>query len=289
MKVVYIGGYSRSGSTMLLRMLGEATGAVAVGELVYIWERGFLEDQLCGCGDRLPSCKFWATVVARMFGDDPVPAAQLVDLQRRVHGYGAFPALWLPPIRSTAYRRQMAEYAVVMGNLYRAIGEVSGARFILDSSKVPQFARVLSEVPTLDLHVVHLVRDSRGTSHSWHRQKVRTEIHWTTQVMDRRSSVRSSIEWNAFNLLFTADAHRPVSYTVVRYEDLVRDPGATLIAIGKAVGEPQVASELGSTHDEVGLRLAHRGRKPVSVLDGPYPDCPRRRMATPCPTSSRCS
>lgn len=259
MKVVYIGGYSRSGSTMLLRVLGEATTTVAVGELIYIWERGYLGDQLCGCGEPFTRCSFWNEISQAVFDlpSDKVPAAQLAGLQRRIHGYRAFPALWMPPLRSVAYRRDLSEYGDVVRRLYEAVSAVSGARVVLDSSKVPQFARMLSELPELDLHVVHLVRDSRGTAYSWQRQKIRTEIHWTTQAMDRHSLLRSSIEWDIFNLLFGIDGRRPTSYTLIRYEDLVQDPGATLVAVARAIGEERMASELGSTSEEVGLKMSH--------------------------------
>jgi hypothetical protein len=259
MKVVYIGGYSRSGSTMLLRVLGEATTTVAIGELIYIWGRGYLEDQLCGCGEPFTRCDFWNAVSQAVFDvpSDKVPAARLATLQRRVHGYGAFPALWLPPLRSASYRRDLHEYGDVVRRLYEAVSTVSGARIVLDSSKVPQFARMLSELPDLDFHVVHLVRDSRGTAYSWQRQKIRTEIHWTTQPMDRHSLLRSSIEWDAFNFLFGIDGSRPKSYTLIRYEDLVGDPGAMLVSVAEAIGEEQMASELRSTSDEVGLKVSH--------------------------------
>lgn len=259
MKVVYIGGYSRSGSTMLLRVLGEAPNTVAIGELIYIWERGYQQDQLCGCGDRFLRCEFWDAVSRRAFGctSTQVPSVEIAELQRRVHGYGAFPQLWLPIVRREGYRRDLAEYGKVIRSMYQAVSEVSGASLVLDSSKVPQFARMLSDVTDLELHVVHLVRDSRGTAHSWQRQKVRTEIHWTTQTMDRHSLLRSSIEWDVFNLLLGADARRSRSYTMIRYEDLVQNPGDVLARVVESIGEGHLAEEFRSTGREVGLRLSH--------------------------------
>lgn len=259
MKVLYIGGYSRSGSTMLLRVLGEATGVVAVGELIYIWERGYLQDQLCGCGQPFTVCDFWDEVSRRAFGvtSEEVPAARVAELQRTVHGYLGFAPLWVPVLRTDRYRQLLAEYTDVLARLYRAVAEVSGASLIVDSSKVPQYARLLSEVPTIELHLAHLVRDSRGTVWSWQRHKVRPEIHWTAQDMDRHSTLRSSVEWDAFNVLFGADRRRPRTYTLIRYEDLVQRPGPIMAALADTVGEPGVASQLRSTRDEVTLTVSH--------------------------------
>jgi hypothetical protein len=57
--VVLIGGYGRSGSTLLERMLGQIPGYFSAGELCHIWERGLIEKQLCGCGMPLPECDLW--------------------------------------------------------------------------------------------------------------------------------------------------------------------------------------------------------------------------------------
>lgn len=259
MKVLYIGGYSRSGSTMLLRVLGEATGTVAIGELIYIFERGFVQDQLCGCGERFRRCPFWNEVSQAAFGvaSDKAPGAELMALQHRVLGYGAFPALWVPALRSPAHRRELAEYGEIVGRMYRAIAEISGAHIVIDSSKVPQFARLLTEVPGLELHVAHLVRDSRGSAYSWQRKKVRTEVHWTTAHMDRHSLLRSSVEWDAFNVLFGVDRKRPRTYTLIRYEDLVGDPGPILADLAERIGEPSIAAELRTTREEVSLEISH--------------------------------
>src|SRR5690348_4870275 len=48
--VLYLGGLGRSGTAVLERVLGELPGACSVGELVYLWERGVLRGETCGCG-----------------------------------------------------------------------------------------------------------------------------------------------------------------------------------------------------------------------------------------------
>lgn len=62
-KVLFIGGYGRSGSTLLDRMLGQMEGFFSAGELRYIWDRSFAENQLCGCGKPFKKCAFWSTVI----------------------------------------------------------------------------------------------------------------------------------------------------------------------------------------------------------------------------------
>ena len=58
-RVLYIGGWGRSGSTLLDRLLGQAEGSFSVGEMRDLWLRGVLENRRCGCGEPFDSCPFW--------------------------------------------------------------------------------------------------------------------------------------------------------------------------------------------------------------------------------------
>ena len=246
MKVLYIGGYSRSGSTLLLRLLGESPGLVPVGELFDVWNRSYGENQLCGCGLGFRECPFWGEVTREAFGVAPadLPWTEYEVRRQRVQGHKAIPSLWVPALRTRSYRRELKSYASEMGNLFRAIFSVSKGRVVLDSSKVPQFAWILAEVPGIEVHLVHLVRDSRAAAFSWTRHKVRPEISWKVQAMDRHSVARSASEWNLFNVMLGSNRKILTSYTLVRYEDLVEDPSAELRKISRAVGEPIIHDDL---------------------------------------------
>lgn len=63
-RVLLISGYSRSGSTLLARILGEMDGLTAPDELRYLWRRGLFEDRLCDCGQPFNSCSFWQQVLS---------------------------------------------------------------------------------------------------------------------------------------------------------------------------------------------------------------------------------
>src|SRR6185436_15662226 len=104
-----------------------------------------------------------------------------------------------PALRTPGYKAKLQAYTDVLGRLYQGINHVSGGRIIVDSSKVPPFAFLINQVPQVDLHVVHLVRDSRATAYSWQRKKIRPEIHWKTEYMAQYSPVRSALEWTVMN------------------------------------------------------------------------------------------
>ena len=79
-RVLFIGGYARSGSTVLDILLGQSEGFCSVGELRFIWQRGFVEDQRCGCGETFSQCPFWTRVVDVAFGGaDGIDVEDVLD------------------------------------------------------------------------------------------------------------------------------------------------------------------------------------------------------------------
>jgi hypothetical protein len=79
------------------------------------------------------------------------------------------PALMMP-VQSQQFRSGMAELSADLQQLYRAIQCVSGARVLIDSSKVPTYGLILSRTSDIHLSVLHLVRDSRAVAYSWLRE-----------------------------------------------------------------------------------------------------------------------
>ena len=230
--VLYIGGYSRSGSTLLSTLLNEIEGVAAVGELWDIWERSFIQNQLTGRGEPFRESSFWQSVVEEAYGNFSELDPQGVHaLRGAVRDNQHLPMLLFPHLRTPAYKARLHEYTEILGRLFTGIQRVSGSAVIVDSSKVPTHAALLSNVRNLNLSILHLVRDSRAVAYSWQRKKKRPEIHWTTQYMNRYSPFRSAMEWDVMNGLFHAIPFRDAQYMRIRYEDLVRQPQSTLQAV----------------------------------------------------------
>ena len=68
-RILYVSGAGRSGSTLLELMLGQINGFTAAGELRHFWERGVLKNQLCSCGRHFDDCSFWQEVAAAIESD----------------------------------------------------------------------------------------------------------------------------------------------------------------------------------------------------------------------------
>jgi hypothetical protein len=237
-KVVYIAAHNRSGSTLLDRMLGQLDGYVSVGELRQIWVRGLAGNQACGCGLPFRECAFWAEVVRDAYGPlGPAHIQRVIHLARSVASARTLPQLTLPHLRSDSYARGFEEFAATLRQLYESIHQASGGRVIVDSSKSPSYALLLAQLGFLELHVIHLVRDSRAVAYSQQRAKIKPEIYWEEQRMTVRRPTRTAVEWFLTNALLHLLKRHP-HYTLVKYEDFVDNPRDTVLRIAAACGRP---------------------------------------------------
>lgn len=218
--VLFIGGLGRSGSTLIDRILGQTPGVCSVGELVFLWERGLLADERCGCGAAFSACPFWTEVGVRSFGGwDRIDASVMLERQRAVDRNRFIPLMRLPWASST-YRRRLAFYAEALRRLYASVAAISGASLVVDSSKHASTASLLARVPGIAPRVAHLVRDPRGVAWSWAKHVDRPDTDGPSQ-MARVGAVRIAARWQAYNALLATARTRGA---VLRYEDFVERP-----------------------------------------------------------------
>lgn len=237
-RVLYIAGSVRSGSTVLDKVLGELDGFFAGGEISYVWERGLLENWLCGCGVRFRDCAVWGAVLRAAFGrPDAVDAREMVVLQRKATRIRHVPRVVLSSRKGAPAGPDLAPLLENLSRLYGAIRSTTGSRVIVDSSKLPGYGYLLGNVSGIDMRVVHLVRDPRAVAYSWMRKKGQFD-RGAEQDMHRSGPVMSSLLWSIWNS--TAEAlwrPSPERYLLLRYEDFVRDPSAAVRRIRAWLGE----------------------------------------------------
>ena len=226
--MVYLGGLGRSGTTVLERVLGELPGTSSVGELVHLWQRGVLDDEICGCGEPFSRCAFWTEVGRRGFGGwDRALATRMEELRPRVDRTRFIPRLLAPRLLGR-HRTELREYVTTFLQLYRAIIETSGGAVVIDSSKHSSLAYCLRTEPAIDLRVVHVVRDSRGVAYSWTKEVRRPESTAEAALMTRYSPSRSAALWVGHNLFFGLLGRVGTRTRLLRYEDFIARPGPVL-------------------------------------------------------------
>lgn len=220
--VLFIGGYGRSGSTLLDRVLGQIEGFFSGGEIRHMWERSFGENQLCGCNTPFKECNFWNEVIEEAFGDhNNIDLNEIKNLKNEVDRTKNIPLLMNRSLRSNTFQKKLEQYGELLYKFYYSIQKVSGDKIIIDSSKDPSHGFLLAAIPNIDLKTVHLVRDSRGVAYSWSKKKVRPEIHWKKEYMPRFNPIRSALVWDVKNSLMDILRNNSSYETIFRYEDLV--------------------------------------------------------------------
>lgn len=271
-RVLFLAGIGRSGTTLLERTLAEVEGVTALGEVMHLWDRGLVRGERCACGAPFADCPFWREVGARAFGGwDRVDAQRLAHLKDRVDRATCVPAVASGWPRALA--REVAEYVDHYARLYRAAADLTGG-VVVDSSKQVSLAWCLQTRPDLDVRVVHCVRDSRGVAYSWSKEVARPEaVSEEYGRMPRYSAGSVSSLWMLHNAEIEALRSR-VPVLQLRYEDFVRDPVTTTRAVldhaGVAAAADHVRPDsvlLGSSHSCAGNPMRFRTGEVALVAD----------------------
>ncbi len=255
LKVISIASCWRSGSTLLGRLLGHAEGFVTTGGLGYLWKYGILEDWPCTCGAAIRDCPFWKAVFEQAYGGFETDGVRSAMRSRvpMLSSTDMFKTLVDWP--SHGFRERVHAQAGALASLYGAIAAVSGSRCIVDSSRFPSYALALSTTPSIDLYVIHLVRDSRAVVHSVQRRRAQTGGGMRDAYADTRTSAKFAWGWIRRNTSAESLRARGLHYMQLRYEDFSTNPRAAIARVARFVGEnldsiPFVSDNVVTFHEE---------------------------------------
>ncbi|WP_375175142.1 sulfotransferase [Pseudooceanicola sp.] len=220
-RLIYILGSGRSGSTVLERVLNSSPRVVALGEVHALW-RLPVERLRCACGAAVPECGFWQAVLAGA-GITRQDLTRLADLERRVVRHRYLIRLGYD-LRRIAADPRLTEFLVYQGRIFDSARRVSGAEWVVDSSKAGPRAWVLAaRDPPLFLH------SHRGAGQvltSWRRAKFDPG---RGGPMRRPSLHRAALDWikaeQAARQLARQTALRRIDYRA-----FASDPRETLSA-----------------------------------------------------------
>ena len=141
------------------------------------------------------------------------------------------------PYRSVS-NSVLSRFCENSGSLYDMIAERSGARILVDSSKMPGRGMALTQCENIDLRVIHLVRDGRAVAHSMTRPYKLDLSKGIQKEIKGRSPYRTAMRWRLYNDFSEALCRRVGKdrSVTVRYEDLLEDPVGELGNIGEKIG-----------------------------------------------------
>ena len=255
-KVLYVAGLGRSGSTILANTLSQVEGFFSGGELNFIWKHALIENRLCGCGKPSQECEFWGPVFDGEFGSQSEALArEMMRLQHAGARTRHIP-LMLTEGGRRKIRGRLGQFLDNTGRLYKAVQAMSGSRLIVDTSKEPAYGYALSMVPGVDLRVLHLVRDPRAAAYSWAKKKRQPDSD-EREFMHQKTPAQSAVLWDAWNAAIEALWRQmPSKYLRLRYEDFVADPRRSFEEILKLTGEEDAELPLVGERD-VKLGISH--------------------------------
>jgi hypothetical protein len=269
-RVLFLGGLGRSGTTLLERLVDQHPAVAALGEVVHLWQRSLIDDELCGCGERFHDCPFWGRVGAVAFGGwDRVDPDHVLALRDRVDRSRRVPQV-ASGLASAAWKQDLSEYVGYYERLYAAAASVSGCEVVLDSSKQASLPYCLATSQQIDLRVVHCVRDSRAVAYSWGQEVRRPESRTEEdQQMHRYSPGVAGFYWMLHNAEIDWYARRPGSTLRLRYEDWVKAPRGALEDVRRFAGVGPGCEPSGSPL-EFDLGMSHTcSGNPMRFTRGP--------------------
>lgn len=214
-KVIYVMGAGRSGSTILGVALGNCDDLFYAGELdKWLMRHG---SPALGGSER---DAFWRRVRSLVDADD------LFGYEARALERSS--ALF--SIRRRRVRRRLRpRYRQVAGELYRAIAAVAATTYVVDTSHYPLRARELQSVAGVELYLILLVRDDQAVVHSLGRD----------DVPERRFDLpkANAYLWLTHLLSVLVFLRQPRERRLLlRYEEFVRSPETVLRQVLDSAG-----------------------------------------------------
>jgi hypothetical protein len=266
-KVVYVLGTQRGGTTVTGRLLGAMAGFAFVGELRRLWGVGPDGDRRCGCGARHRQCPVWSVVLPAVVDEGP-PLEEVRRWQALLSSHRASSLTpWPLHDRPGALADAGRGYGELLRSTYRSLADATGARVIVDSSKLPAEARVILGLADVEATLVHVVRDPRATASSLIRRSGRPAGLLGAHP---RETLSGSAGWLVRHAASSAVRHTTLARRsmVVRYESVATDPDGFLRSVAQLVGEPVPADavvvdrafEAGPDHTPTGAGRFARAR-----------------------------
>lgn len=267
-RYVCMPGSPFTGSTLLGMLLNEHPDCASIGAAVGLLSRTDLSTYRCSCGQLFRECEFWNHIARRTRAlGHPVNVFETnfwnthlrVSQSRLINAILVRSLRWNPinTVRDALVgrvrriRTSIAQMGWNTWSLASAVLERTGKSVFIDTARDHQRPKYLARHPLLDLRVIHLIRDPRGTSAS---------IMKHTGV----GAATAAREWRRYNVE-AARVRRYLpreSWTSLHYEDLCADPEGVLDRISDFLGVDRPTRQRGSQEHEshiIGNKMRLKG------------------------------
>lgn len=264
--LIYIGGYGRSGSTLLDLMLSSSSELLSLGEIVELPLHHLDQGDRCSCGAVYADCSFWSRVFESFCGDDCEKRLRnLHRLSARHEGWGGI-------VRRFSEGSSRTMHATELCRFYESIYQSLGNRIPVESSKTARSCvmrpYLLQKTCGLRIKLIHITRDPRGVYLSIAKggnKELESGLIQTVRFRKLRGLSGWALANSAavLNRLLLGDEQ----YLHLRYEDLVSSPDSSIRRIEEFLGMDLTAArrmflepvKITNAHLAGGNRMARTG------------------------------
>ena len=225
-KIITVAGSGRSGSTLVALLLSQHKQTFNLGQMRHL-ASAWLANAPCSCGRTLQDCAIYAPVVRSVFGPEPIDKLPVFQA-----GLGKL----LKDVSQTRHwgdedtRNRLANlHSATLGQVREivdAVGQQTGARMFVDSSKMPEMALVFDLAFPGAVVVLNLLRDPRAVACSWHLKRA-----------SYVSTYRNMRVWSKRQVQL--EAWRPSlgdRFLALKYEDFAAHPSPAIAPAFAAAG-----------------------------------------------------
>lgn len=258
-KLIYIVSTGHSGSTLLDILLGTFPGVFSTGEFRYFtWQlfrtrngQGSVKgEDICTCGKRFQECVVWAEIIRKINNDNNIDIFKdpllfntsiLTDfkyngktswINKIISKLITFEMFFLPfRLFSTLFKRAYRQEVKNVWKLIDALGEITGAEYVVDSTKGLLRYYLLKLYRPDDVLLIVNNRDSIGYANSYLKRNIPPKVSLKSQkqyILKTKRLLR--------NL-------RP-DHFMTQYEDFVKEPEVALKEVGNWLGLNYSSSQI---------------------------------------------
>jgi len=214
LKIIYLMGAGRSGTTILASLLGANKNITTVGEMHQYLEH-IIDAKTCSCGETLDKCEFWGKIHKNYIGKD---FSIINSKLEKVESHSRIPI---------SLCKKNKEYIEFQETLFKQIYKEYPSKYYLDSSKFIGKALQLLKSDIFDVKIIYMIRDVRGVINSF-----------SKKVQTHKKPISTIIYYSFINL--TAQIVKwifPKRIIKIKYEDFVSQPEKTIALISSFLNE----------------------------------------------------
>jgi hypothetical protein len=219
MKIIYIIGAGRSGTTILDILLGNGKDILSCGELNRFVVRNGVPTYW-RYKKNSPTFLFWKNIKDKLMAKftDDIDFSALKEISTRYEYHSGF-------FRKSANKKDFNRYSQFILKFYETLSENVEQSTIVESSKYPSRALRLADILPYEIKFVYLKRDPRGVVHSLSKKGL---------PLGSKPWLSANLFYFTVNLLcqFAVSRLKKKHQVVeIKYEDLITKPLDTLTVI----------------------------------------------------------